>query len=62
MALSRADSARTMASRAWSTTDLTKGLESLLGGGSQDNDLPDSLEKLEEQINSTGCTHEHVGT
>ena len=48
MSLERADTARTMASRAWSTTDLTRGLEHVLTDGK--NELPDDLSQLQEWV------------
>ena len=46
MSLERRDSAKSMLSRAWSTTDLVKGLEHILTDGK--NELPDDLAQLEE--------------
>ena len=48
MSLERRDSAKSMLSRAWSTTDLVKGLEHILTDGK--NELPDDLAQLEENI------------
>lgn len=48
MSLVRADSSSTMLSRAWSTTDLVKGLEHVLTDGK--NELPDDLAQLEERF------------
>ena len=48
MSLERRDSAKCMLSRAWSTTDLVKGLEHILTDGK--NELPDDLAQLEENI------------
>ena len=48
MSLDRRDSAKSMLSRAWSTTDLVKGLEHILTDGK--NELPDDLAQLEENI------------
>ena len=43
MAFMRADTARTMMSRSWSTNEVSDGLEHLL-----QDELPDNLEELEE--------------
>ena len=48
MSLERRDSAKSMLSRAWSTTDLVKGLEHILTDGK--NELPDDSAQLEENI------------
>ena len=45
MSLARADSAYTMVSRSWSTTELTAGLEHIL---LDKNELPDDIAQLEE--------------
>ena len=49
MSLERRDSAKSMLSRAWSTTDLVKGLEHILTDGK--NELPDDLAQLQENEN-----------
>lgn len=47
MSLARGDSARSMVSRGWSTSDLVRGLEHVLTDGK--NELPDDLAQLEER-------------